>query len=135
MIGAAGPSVKRRQRALFLAARFRREALRLLLLGTIVVAGRAPLQLDVDLGVLPAFVPARFPVGVSPVRVIALRRSLAERFVSFFVNVVHGKFLSFYWGNVKSPIHSWLLWSSVRVLVNISFFPSGEKTGNTSAAG
>ena len=32
-------------------------------------------------------------------------------------------------------MNSWLLWSSVRVLVHISFVPSGEKTGSMSVAG
>src|SRR5262245_45430244 len=36
-------------------------------------------------------------------------------------------------GSLKSATNSWLLWSSVRVLVHINFEPSGENTGSTSA--
>ena len=40
-----------------------------------------------------------------------------------------------YSGSLKSAIHNWLEWSAVRLLVHINCWPSGEKTGSTSADG
>lgn len=40
-----------------------------------------------------------------------------------------------YSGSMKSAMKSWLELSFVRLLVHISFEPSGEKTGKTSAEG